>query len=275
SDPRVAGAKTAVLIQCVGSRSDERPFCSRICCTQAVRNAVRIKETDPQANVFIIYRDVRTFGLKETLYMRARELGVIFIQYEPEERPVVARAGDKLSVRVKDRVLKEELLLETDRVVLSTGMLPGEDNEKLSRLFKVPLAEDGFFLEAHMKLRPVDFPADGFYLCGLAHGPKFLGDSINQANAAAMRATTLLHRERLEHVAITAVVDEKRCVGCGVCVEVCDYNARTIDEETGKARVVEALCQGCGACVAACPNRASQQKGYEKGQLLAMLEAAV
>ncbi len=267
--------QTVVMIQCVGSRTEKRPFCSRICCTQAIRNAIRIKETNPKANVFIIYRDIRTFGLREIFYARARELGVIFIRYEPDAGPVVQERGEKLEVRVTDHVLGEELLLRPDVLVLSTGMIPGEDNEKLSQLFKVPLAEDGFFLEAHMKLRPVDFATDGFYLCGLAHGPKFLETSIIQANAAAMRAATLLNKEQLEHVAITAVVDEKRCVGCGVCVEVCDYRARVINEETGKAEVIEALCQGCGACVAACPNMASQQKGFEKSQLYAMIEAAV
>ena len=178
-------------------------------------------------------------------------------------------------MRVTDHVLAEELLLQTDLVVLSTGMISEEGNEKLSQLFKVPLAEDGFFLEAHMKLRPVDFATEGLYLCGLAHGPKFLEDSIIQANAAAMRAATLLNKDQLEHVAITAVVDEKRCAGCGICVEVCDYGARLINEETRKAEVIEALCQGCGACVAACPNMASQQKGFEKSQLYAVIEAAV
>jgi heterodisulfide reductase subunit A len=266
---------TVVMIQCVGSRSEERPFCSRICCVQAIRNAIRIKEINPGANVFIIYRDIRTFGLKEMFYTRARELGVIFIRYEPETRPVVQETKGKLEVRVTDHVLAEELLLQTDLVVLSTGMIPEEGNEKLSQLFKVPLAEDGFFLEAHMKLRPVDFATEGLYLCGLAHGPKFLEDSIIQANAAAMRAATLLNKDQLEHVAITAVVDEKRCAGCGICVEVCDYGARLINEETRKAEVIEALCQGCGACVAACPNMASQQKGFEKSQLYAVIEAAV
>lgn len=266
---------TVVMIQCVGSRSEERPFCSRICCTQAIRNGIRIKETNPRANVFIIYRDIRTFGLKELFYTRARELGIIFIRYEPESRPVISERGEKLEVKVTDHVLNEELLLEADLVVLSTGMIPGESNEKFSKLFKVPLAEDGFFLEAHMKLRPVDFATEGLYLCGLAHGPRFLEDSIVQANAAAMRAATLLNKDQLEHVAITAVVDEKRCAGCGICVEVCDYGARLINEEIRKAEVIEALCQGCGACVAACPNMASQQKGFEKRQLYAVIEAAV
>ncbi|SHI76461.1 4Fe-4S dicluster domain-containing protein [Desulfofundulus thermosubterraneus DSM 16057] len=174
-----------------------------------------------------------------------------------------------------DHILGVELAIEPDVLVLSTGVVPGEDNGRLSQLFKVPLNSDGFFLEAHMKLRPVDFAAEGLYLCGLAHSPKLVGESITQANAAAMRAVTLLARDRLANVAITATVEEELCVGCGMCVKVCDYQARSIDPLRRVADVNEALCQGCGACVAACPNGASQQKGYEKGQLLAMVSAAL
>ncbi|MCL6557936.1 MAG: FAD-dependent oxidoreductase, partial [Firmicutes bacterium] len=288
TDPRVitqrelearlaAGQKynNIVMIQCVGSRNEERPYCSRICCAQAIKNALRAKELNPAASIFVLYRDLRTDGLLEEYYTSAREKGVLFIRYEPEAGPVVQPGeAEKLAVRVRDHILREELTLPADLVVLSAGVVPGEDNERLSQLFKVPLTGDGFFLEAHMKLRPVDFPADGLYLCGMAHAPRLLEETIVQANAAAMRAVTILSREKLENVAITAVVDEELCVGCGVCVAACDYGAREINEKTGKATVVEALCQGCGACVGACPSNASQQKGYEKGQLLAMLEAA-
>ncbi|MEW6275232.1 MAG: FAD-dependent oxidoreductase [Bacillota bacterium] len=263
-----------VMIQCVGSRTAERPACSRICCTQAVKNALQVKAENPQADVFILYRDVRTFGRNEDLYVRARRAGVIFIRYEPEAKPVVHRTENGLAVVVKDHVLNEELCLEAEALVLSTGVLPADDNEALSQLFKLPLTDDGFFLEAHLKLRPVDFPAGGFYLCGLAHGPKFLEEAVIQGNAAAMRAAILLGKERLERVAITAYVDQRRCTGCGTCVEVCDYQARQINEQIRKAEVIEALCQGCGACVAACPNRASRQKGFEKNQILAMIDAA-
>ncbi len=264
-----------VMIQCVGSRNEERPYCSRICCRQAVKNALKAKELNPEANVFILYRDLRTYGLAEEYYTRAREKGVVFVRYEPEAGPVVEPEEGKLKVRVKDHILQTEISLPADLVVLSTGVIPGEDNERLSQLFKVPLTADGFFLEAHMKLRPVDFPADGLYLCGMAHAPKSLEESIIQANAAAMRAVTVLSKEKLENVAITAVVDQEICVGCGMCVEVCDYGARTLHEKTKKAEVIEALCQGCGACVAACPSNASSQKGFEKSQLLAMLEEAM
>jgi heterodisulfide reductase subunit A-like polyferredoxin len=264
-----------VMIQCVGSRNEERPYCSRICCTQAVKNALKAKELNPDANIFILYRDIRTYGLAEEYYTHAREKGVFFVRYEPEESPVVQVKEEKLEVTIKDRILQDELALQADLVVLSAGVVPQEDNGRLSQLFKVPLTADGFFLEAHMKLRPVDFPADGLYLCGMAHAPKSLEESIVQANAAAMRAVTILAKEKLENVAITAVVDKDICIGCGMCVEACDYGARSINEKTKKAEVVEALCQGCGACVAACPSNASQQKGFEKGQLLAMLDAAI
>ncbi len=221
----------------------------------------------------MLYRDIRVYGLNERYYTLARQKGVIFIRYDLERRPVVEAAGEGLAVRVRDHVLGVELVIEPDLVVLSTGVEPGEDNGRLSQLFKVPLSSDGFFLEAHMKLRPVDFAAEGLYLCGLAHSPKLVGECITQANAAAMRAVTLLAKERLANVAITATVNPRRCVACGVCVKVCDYQARSVDRLRRVAEVNEALCQGCGACVAACPNGASQQKGFEKGQLLAMLEA--
>jgi heterodisulfide reductase subunit A-like polyferredoxin len=271
----VEGLNTVVMIQCVGSRDDERPYCSRICCSHALKNALKLKEKNPRVNIYVLYRDIRVYGLNEQYYTQARQKGIIFIRYDREKKPVVEAAGGGLVVRVVDPILGVELAVEPDALVLSTGVEPGEDNGKLSQLFKVPLNSDGFFLEAHMKLRPVDFAAEGLYLCGLAHSPKLVGESITQANAAAMRAVTLLARDRLANVAITATVNPRRCVGCGVCVQVCDYQARSIDPLRRVAEVNEALCQGCGACVAACPNGASQQKGYEKAQLLAMLEAAL
>jgi len=268
-------ARTYVMIQCVGSRQEGRPYCSRICCSQAVKNALKIKEIDPAANVFILYRDMRTYGFKEQYYRQARDKGVLFIQYTPEEKPEVAARGQGLAVKVKDPVLDTRLTLEADLLVLSTGVEPRADNETLSKLFKVPLGADGFFSEAHLKLRPVDFAVEGMYLCGLAHSPKNLGEAIAQGNAAAARAATLLSREYLESSGIVATVLEEICKGCGLCLEVCNYNAREIDPETGTALVREVLCQGCGACVATCPSGASQQKNYEKRQIMAMLDAAL
>lgn len=271
----IGGIKNVVMIQCVGSRDEKRPYCSRICCTQAVKNALKIKEMNPGANVYVLYRDVRVYGTREKYYTEARQKGVIFVRYEPEEKPEVTAGSGGIEVKVKDHVLGYTLAIDADLLVLSTGVQPNEDNEKLSQLFKVALNDEGFLLEAHMKLRPVDFAAEGLYLCGLAHSPKLVGEAIAQANAAAMRAVTLLSKDRLENVAITAYVDEEACIGCGLCVKACSYDARYIDENTGVAGVTEALCQGCGACVVACPSGASRQRGFEKGQLLAMMKAAI
>lgn len=277
-EARLAAGETyqnVVMIQCVGSRQEGRPYCSRVCCQHAVKNALKLKERNPRANIVVLYRDIRTYGLKEEFYTRARQEGVIFLRYEPPARPVVRTDGTRLLVDVHDLILDQKLTFETELVVLSAGIVPGEDNEHLSRLFKLPLTEDGFFLEAHTKLRPVDFAAEGFYLSGLAHAPRLLGETLTQAGAAAMRAAAFLAKDRRENLGSVATVDPELCAGCGMCVLVCDYQARAINPETKKAEVTAALCQGCGACVATCPNGAAGQKGFEKSQLMAMLEAAM
>lgn len=264
-----------VMIQCVGSRQQDRPYCSRICCSHAIKNALKIKEQRPDTNVFVLYRDIRSYGTKEKYYREAREKGVIFIRYEVDNKPTVTSADGKLKVNIKDPVLNRELELGADLLVLSTGLVAGADNESLSQMFKVALNADGFYNEAHMKLRPVDFAADGLYLCGLAHSPKLIGESLAQANAAAIRAVTLLSKDRLESLGIVATVNEKWCKGCGLCINVCPYDARYIDERRKVVRVREVLCQGCGACVAACPSNASQQNSFEKQQIIDMLDAAI
>lgn len=274
-DGMLDGVKNVVMIQCVGSRQEGRPYCSRICCTHAIKNALTIKKKNPDVNVFILYRDIRTYGMKEKYYRQARERGVIFIRYELEEKPEVNAVGDTLEVKVNDPVLNRQLVLDADLLVLSTGIVPRKDSEKLSRMYKLPLNADGFYNEAHMKLRPVDFAADGLYLCGLAHSPKLINESLAQANASAIRAVTLLAKDRLESLGIVATVNEKWCKGCGLCVNICPYGARVIDENRNVAVVREVLCQGCGACVAACPSNASQQNGFEKQQILTMIDAAI
>ncbi|RYD05567.1 hypothetical protein N752_09480 [Desulforamulus aquiferis] len=196
--PGVGNANNIVMIQCVGSRNEERPYCSRICCYNAVKNALKIKEQNPGANVFILYRDIRTYGFYETYYAEARKQGVVFVRYTLEDQPVVEAKGDKLKVTVKDPILNKTLELDTDLLVLSTGIIPAQGTDALSQTFKVSLNADGYFLEAHMKLRPVDFAADGLYLCGLAHSPKLIEESIAQANAAAVRAVTMLSKDKLE-----------------------------------------------------------------------------
>ncbi len=265
--------KTVAMIQCVGSRNSQRPYCSRVCCQEALKNALLLKKNNPDANIFILYRDIRSYGLLEEYYTEARRQGVIFIRYEESAPPEVRLSEGGLEVEVNDHILNRPVLISPDLLVLSTGIQYGEDNEKLSRLFKVPLDADKFLLEAHMKLRPVDFSAEGMYLCGTAHAPKNVRETIIQANAAAMRAVTLLSREKLENVPIVAKVNTKKCGGCGVCVKACGYNARRLSESEKVARVNEVLCQGCGACVAACPNGASQQRGFEKSQMMAALWA--
>lgn len=274
ADKGLGDAKNVVMIQCVGSRDENRPYCSRICCYNAIKNALKIKELNPSANVFIIYRDIRTYGFYETYYAEARRKGVVFIRYTLDEKPQVEAVGNKLKVSIKDPILNRKLELDTDLLVLSTGLVPAEGTDTLSQLFKISLNADGYYLEAHMKLRPVDFAADGLYMCGLAHAPKLIDESIAQANAAAVRATTMLAKDKLESLGNVAMVNPKWCKGCGLCVEACSYGARVMNEMTGVAEVLDVLCQGCGACVASCPSGASQQKGFEKQQIIAMLDAS-
>ncbi|MEG6616028.1 CoB--CoM heterodisulfide reductase iron-sulfur subunit A family protein [Peptococcaceae bacterium 1198_IL3148] len=271
----LTGINNVVMIQCVGSRQPGRPYCSRVCCSHAIKNALRIKKSKPKANVFVLYRDIRTYGTKEEYYRQAREQGVIFVRYELDDKPVVSVNDNKIKVEIKDPVLNRQLVLDSDLLVLSTGIVPRADSEKLSQMFKVTLNADGFYSEAHMKLRPVDFAADGLYLCGLAHSPKLIGESLAQGNAAAIRALSMLGKDRLESLGTVATVNEKWCKGCGLCVNICPYDARYIDEINHVARVREVLCQGCGACVAACPSNASQQNSFEKQQILTMLDAAI
>ncbi|AEG60923.1 CoB--CoM heterodisulfide reductase iron-sulfur subunit A family protein [Desulforamulus ruminis] len=271
--PGIGSARNIVMIQCVGSRDSERPYCSRICCYSAVKNALKIKEQNPEANVFVLYRDIRTYGFYETYYAEARKKGVVFVRYTLEEKPQVEALGDQLKVSIKDPILNRKLELETDLLILSTGLIPAQGTDGLSQIFKVSLNADNFYLEAHMKLRPVDFAADGLYLCGLAHSPKLIEESIAQANAAAVRAVTMLSKDKLESLGNVAQVNPKWCKGCGLCIEACSYGARTMNEITNVAEVLDVLCQGCGACVAACPSGACQQKGFEKQQIVAMLDA--
>ncbi|MGB9723292.1 MAG: FAD-dependent oxidoreductase [Chloroflexia bacterium] len=263
-----------VMIQCVGSRDEEHPYCSRICCSIAVKNALRIKERAPEAQVTVLFRDIRTYGFQEEYYEEARRRGVLFLEYRPERKPQVVAAGGRLQVEVESPGVGR-LALPADRVILSTGIVPHPDSEVLAQVLKVPLTQDRFFLEAHVKLRPLDFAADGIYLCGLAHSPKSLEETLAQAQGAAIRAATLLSQDRLEAQAIVAQVNPRLCKGCGLCVAVCPYEARVLNEETHVAEVIEVLCQGCGACAVACPSGATQHLGFEKVQIYAMIDEAL
>jgi heterodisulfide reductase subunit A len=268
--------RTVAMIQCAGSREPERPYCSRVCCTEAIRNALRIKRLSPASQVYILYRDMRTYGFKERFYREAREAGVIFVRYETDAKPQVAAAPDgALVLQAPDPVLDGAMLtIRPDLLVLAAPVVPDVDTA-LSQAYKLPLTADGFYLEAHMKLRPVDFASDGVFLCGLAHGPKLLAESLAQAEAASVRATAVLAAEKLESRGNVARVNDRLCRGCGICVDVCAYDARVLDPETGVAKVLQVLCQGCGACVAACPSGACEQDGFTKKQIAAMLEAVL
>jgi heterodisulfide reductase subunit A-like polyferredoxin len=264
---------SVVMIQCVGSRDEEHPYCSRVCCTEAIKNALAIKECSPATDVYILYRDIRTFGFKERYYRQAREKGVVFLQWDKDEKPVVRSGNGHLCVDVTVQPEGEQITLDVDLVVLSAGIEPNADTVTLAQVAKVPLSEDGFFLEAHVKLRPLDFAADGVYLCGIAHSPRFLEETIAQAYGAAVHAVSLLAKDELDATSIVACVDPLLCTACGLCVDVCPYGARVLEPGATHAEVIEVLCQGCGACVVACPNKASQQKGFGMGQIYQMIEA--
>ena len=275
-DEKVTGASTIVMIQCVGSRNKEHNYCSRICCTHAIKNALTIKEQNPEADVYILFRDMRTYGFYEDHYREASDKGVLFVRFEDEEPPVVEPAGNKLAVTVKDATLGRALRLDADLVVLSAGVVPQPDAESVARLFKVPLNPDGFFKEAHVKLRPVDFGTDGVFLCGMAQYPKHLSEVIRQAYGAAGRVLTLVSHDVIRVSGAVCVVDESRCIGCGACVEACEYGAvqlRTVKKRK-KAVVNPVLCKGDGLCNAVCPTGAISLKHFTNDQLESQIEAA-
>jgi len=266
-----------VMIQCVGSRDDAHPYCSRVCCGEAVKNALKIKERSPDTQVFVLYRDMRTYGLVETYYEKARELGVVFIRYDEDNKPKVIQKKsenkrDLLSVSVYEPIIGEQLSIDTDLVVLSAAVVPPEENKILAQMLKVPLNEDGFFLEAHAKLRPVDFTTDGVFVCGMAHAPKSIEESISQAYAAVSRACTILSKGRIEAEGIVASVDEKICTGCGTCVKLCPYGA-IAKNELGVAEVTAVLCKGCGLCAASCPERAITIPHFTDEQIISQTNA--
>ncbi len=266
--------QSVVMIQCVGSRDEEHPYCSRLCCSHAIKNALRLKEQNPSTQIYILYRDVRTYGFYELYYHEARSRGVIFIRYDVEKKPKVVTENGKLRVSLFDPAIGEEVTLPADRIVLSTGIEPHE-NRALPELFGVDLNPDGFFMEANPKSAPLDSVDRGKFFCGLCHSPNFIEDSISQGNAAAARAMALLSKDAIEEKTYLAYVIKRLCCGCGLCVTTCPYGARVIDEEEGKAEVLADLCQGCGNCVVSCRNAASQQRNFEKGLNLAVLNAAI
>ena len=274
NDESLKGLHSIVMIQCVGSRDEEHPYCSRICCGHAVKNALKLKERDPHINIYVLYRDVRTYGFYETYYHEARGKGVIFIRYDLENKPKVSLQGGNLQVSLFDPAMNHSITLPADGLVLSTGIEPN-DHRELARIFDVDLNPDGFFMEANPKSAPLDSVDRGKFFCGLCHSPNFIEDAISQGNAAAARAAALLSKEAIEEKPYLAYVIKRLCCGCGLCVTVCPYGARVLNEEEGKAEVIGSLCQGCGSCVIACRNAASQQRNFEKELNLAAMDAVI
>ena len=277
SDSSLSKAKSIVMIQCVGPWDDDPAkvfYCSRICCNVAVKNAIRIKELYPEVSVTILYKDMRTYGFKEAFYTQAREKGVLFIRFDEKKKPSVSLTNGKLSVQIEDPMLHLPLAFYPDLLVLSEAVVPNEGSKELANLFKFPLTLDGFFLEAHVKLRPVDFATDGLYLCGMAHYPKSINETIAQAEAASARAATILSQEALQVGGVVAVVEGERCAACLTCVRVCPYEVPVINAK-GEAEIDLAKCKGCGSCVAECPARAIELMHFRDSQLWAKCEALV
>ncbi|NNF99054.1 MAG: FAD-dependent oxidoreductase [Desulfobacteraceae bacterium] len=272
NDDRLQKARRAVFIQCVGSRTPERPYCSKVCCTHSLKSALALKKQNKRCQVFIIYRDIRSFGFRENLYREAREKGIIFIRYDLEKEPRVAvGSNDELSVTVTDHVLRMPIVLKPDLLILASGIIPN-DNKDLFEKFKVPVNADGFLVEAHAKLRPVDFASEGIFLAGLAHYPKALEECISQAKAAAARAMTLLSKDTIMVGGIVARVDETRCAVCLTCVRTCPYGVPKVSEHS-YAVIDQAECHGCGACASECPGKAITLQHFTDEQLIAKTDA--
>ncbi|GAB4251278.1 MAG: hypothetical protein Kow00122_08950 [Thermoleophilia bacterium] len=274
----LADCDSLVMIQCVGCRQADRNYCSRVCCGQAVKNALKLEESRPDMDIYILFRDMRTYGFSEDYYREASQKGVRFIRYEPSDKPQVEAAGpDRLSVTVPDPILGKRLTIEAGAVVLSAAVVPAADVQELSRLFKVATSADGFFQEAHVKLRPVDFAADGVFLCGTAHYPKHITEAISQAYGAAGRAATLLSQETITASGAVCGVRESACIGCGACIAACTYGAIQFYEtrQGNKVKVNPVLCKGDGLCNSKCPTGAIYLKHYTDEEVLAQIDAAV
>jgi heterodisulfide reductase subunit A-like polyferredoxin len=271
-DKGAADLASVVMIQCVGSRNEENENCSRICCQSAVKNALAIKKLNPDTQVYILYRDMRTYGLLEDYYKEARQKGVIFIRFAKEAPPHVTAESDGLTVSVKDHILQRNLAIRADLLALSAGVV-AEDTEELSRIMKLNRNPEGFFIEAHVKLRPVDMPGEGIFLCGSAHGPKLISESIAQAQAAASRAITFLAKPEIKLSAITARVDTEHCVKCLTCVRSCPFQVPAFNSDEGVIEIDEAICHGCGICAGVCPREAIALSFYEDEQIMCKIDA--
>ena len=268
----VKGWDNVVMIQCVGSREEGNPNCSRICCQAAVKNALSILEINPEARVFVLYRDMRTYGRMEEYFQEARAKGVIFVKYSVDDKPEVEEVDGLVDVSYNDPILGCRVTVSANCLALSTGMIADEDStQELSKIFKLPRTHDGYFMEDHIKLRPVDMPVPGFFVAGTAHSPKLVRESLSQARAVASRAATMLARDVINLGARVAKVDSKKCAACLICVRACPFDIPYINAD-GYSEIDPAKCHGCGACVSECPAKAIQLTEFEDDRILAKLE---
>jgi heterodisulfide reductase subunit A len=278
----LSGAESLVMIQCVGCRQEGRDYCARVCCSQAVKNALTLTSKNPDLDIFILYRDMRTYGFAEDAYREAADRGVRFVRWEPEGKPEVEAVTNEegrevLRVTVPDAVLGQKLALDADLVALSAAVVPAAGSSEVAKFFKVPVNPDGFFQEAHVKLRPVDFAADGVFMCGANHYPKHLSEAVNQAYGAAGRAVTLLSHDTVTASGAVCEVEENDCVSCGACITACTYDAIHWRETPAgkKAEVNPVLCKGDGLCCAKCPTDAIVLKHFTNDEIFNQIDAAL
>jgi heterodisulfide reductase subunit A-like polyferredoxin len=272
NDPKILEAGIAVFIQCVGSRTEERPSCSRVCCTHSLKSAIKLKNINPEMKVFVLYRDIRSYGFREDLYKEARKVGVLFIRFDENKPPELVMEQDKrLMLTALDPIMGRSLNMHPDLVVLASAVIPNH-NKDLFELFKVPVNAEGFLVEAHSKLRPVDFASEGIFMAGLAHYPKSLDESIAQSQAAVSRAMTILSKPEIWVGGIVATVDASRCAVCLTCVRVCPYGVPHIRHE-GHAVIEPAECHGCGICASECPGKAITLQHFTDKQIVAKTDA--
>jgi heterodisulfide reductase subunit A len=272
-DRSLKDIKCAVFIQCVGSRIEERPYCSKVCCTHSIKNALKLKELNPGMDIFILYRDIRSYGLREDLYREARSKGILFIRYDFDKELNVNKDNDDIQITFTDSAIRRNMEIRPDLLILATAIVPDKENP-LAQMYKLTQNDDGFFMEAHVKLRPVDCATDGIFICGLGHAPKPVDESVSQALAAATRAVTLLAKKNIQVGGTVAHVDPLFCSSCGVCIAICPYSAPLFIEGgpfTGKAEINSVLCKGCGLCVASCRSGAINLKGFGEDQIMAMI----
>jgi heterodisulfide reductase subunit A len=269
-----AAGHTVVMIQCVGSRNEEHPYCSSICCSMAVKNALKIKEMNPSTNVYILYRDMNTYGFREEYYTKARNNGIVFIRYDRHNKPEVTESDNGLLVTVKDHIIGRDIRIHADALALSTAIIPEKD-ETFEKILAIPRSSEGFFMESHVQLRPVDSYVDGIFICGMAHFPKSIDESIAQAKASASRASILLSKGRVKAEPIISSCDQEICIGCTLCTYFCPYSAiKMTKKDKGKrAEIIVAACKGCGVCASYCPTKAISMGRFTDAQIHAQIEA--